>query len=109
MTPLMADPQKPCTGCGHSAAHAPFPGHPSGERPCMFCIRNPTGIDPDAIARLHPAPEFAADGNDEYVKNASKAKPGDGLWYDGKPAFKTPMDCYISTDRLTELFRRESA
>ena len=29
-----------CSGCSHSAAGAPFPGMPSGERPCCFCIRN---------------------------------------------------------------------
>lgn len=39
--PPMADPQRPCDGCAHSASGAPFPGHPSGERMCSYCTRNP--------------------------------------------------------------------
>jgi len=30
----------PCFGCAHAAASAPYPGSPSGERPCGICIRN---------------------------------------------------------------------
>ena len=29
-----------CYGCAHSASGAPYPGGPSGERPCHFCLRN---------------------------------------------------------------------
>lgn len=73
----LSDPKRPCHGCAHSAAGAKFPGHPSGERPCCFCVRNPDGINTQAL------------GSDK------------GVWYDGRTeAFKTPMDCYISTDRL---------
>jgi len=68
-------PEAPCHGCAHSAAGAPFPGFPSGERPCCFCKRHPDGINVDALG-------------------------GSAVWYDGEtPAFKTPMDCYIATDR----------
>lgn len=39
----------------------------------MFCIRNPNGIEWEQ-----------------------------GQWYDQTPSFKTPMDNYISLDRLTQ-------
>jgi len=32
-----------CYGCGHGAANQPYPGRPSGERPCGICKRNPEG------------------------------------------------------------------
>jgi hypothetical protein len=73
-----SDPEKPCSGCAHSAAYAEFPGHPSGERPCGFCIRNPEGL----------ADWFGEKGP---------------LWYDIKtPPHTIPMDCYIATDRLQQ-------
>jgi hypothetical protein len=102
-----ADPERPCSGCVHSASGAPFPGHPSGERPCCFCIRNPNGIDVEAL-RPGPAPEAELEaaflgGKDselsEYVRKARQAPEGAGIWYDGSPAWKTPMDNYIATDR----------
>lgn len=99
---LMADPELPCSGCAHSASGAPFPGFPSGERPCCFCVRNPNGARPEA---LHPENGF--DTSTEFGRRASQAKPGDGIWYDGSPAWKTPMDCYIATDRLQQIIRQE--
>lgn len=76
--PKYADPELPCTGCAHSASGAPFPGHPSGERPCGFCVRNPEGL----------ADWFGEKGP---------------VWYDGKtPPHTVPMDCYIATDRLQQ-------
>lgn len=30
-----------CFGCAHSASGKPFPSMPSGERPCVNCVRNP--------------------------------------------------------------------
>lgn len=83
----LADPELPCSGCAHSASGAPFPGHPSGERPCGFCVRNP----------------WKDDGGWPYCVD----EEGRGLMYDGTPVRKTPMDCYLSTDRLTELLYRD--
>ena len=33
-----------CYGCAHSAADAPYPGRPSGERPCGICSRTDSPI-----------------------------------------------------------------
>lgn len=72
-----------CSGCAHSAASEPYPGRPSGERPCGFCVRNP---ELDATTGL--AAWFGDRGP---------------LWYDGEtPPFRTPMDCYIATDRAQQ-------
>jgi hypothetical protein len=61
-----------CYGCAHSAAGEPHPGGPSGELPCMFCVRNPwLNLRPD---------EFEA------------------VWYDGTEPVSDPMDCYMSLD-----------
>lgn len=62
-----------CFGCTHSAAAEPWPGQPSGERPCMFCIRNPLRAVLDKY-------------NDEP------------RWYDGGAPVTNPMDCYHSLD-----------
>lgn len=70
-----ADPEAPCSGCAHSAAGAPFPGFPSGERPCGFCERNQ---------------------GERFLMDRPR-------WYDGEtPPWQTPMDCYIATDRLQQ-------
>ena len=58
-----------CYGCAHAACLEKYPGKPSGERPCTFCVRN---------------------------KNNDIALSG--CWYDGSQAFKLPMDCYHSLD-----------
>ena len=79
----LADPQLPCHGCVHSASYARYPGHPSGERPCGFCVRNP---------------DHEAFGWFDEIDPSSKL----ALWYDGTPAIKTPMDNYIATDRLAQ-------
>ena len=64
-----------CYGCGHSAAGEKFPGKPSGERPCCFCIRNPeAGYE---------------------VK----------VWYDGSEPVRVPMDCYITMDMSEQMNR----
>lgn len=63
-----------CSGCAHSAAGEPFPGRPSGERPCCFCVRNPTWrqqqASPHAVTK----------------------------WYDQSDPIRIPMDCYHSLD-----------
>ncbi len=33
-----------CYGCAHSAVAVPFPGRPSGERPCGICSRTDSPI-----------------------------------------------------------------
>lgn len=69
----------------------------------MFCVRNPEGPKADL---LFPQPDIAdaAEPESEYVENLQKygATQGDGIWYSGVPSYKTPMDCYIATDRLTQ-------
>lgn len=89
-----ADPNLVCYGCAHSAASAAFPGMPSGERPCGFCIRNPQ----------HEA-QIAEDK--ERRERFEAERPGDKhhilTWYDGSPPVKVPMDCYHSVDMLMQV------
>lgn len=61
-----------CYGCAHSAANEPWPGGPSGERPCGFCIRNGLRV--------------LSENND------------DPRWYDGTQPVRAPMDCYTTLD-----------
>lgn len=71
-----------CHGCAHSVGgDEPYPGRPSGERPCLFCIRNPNQARDLARAR-HYAPTFCSPR------------------YDNKPVKNVPADQYIATDRL---------
>lgn len=80
-----------CSGCAHSAASVAFPGCPSGERPCCFCVRNvhrEQWID-DARQR------YGAGFDSEEFKSQS---PWHGRWYNGAAAVSTPMDCYHSVD-----------
>jgi hypothetical protein len=63
-----------CYGCAHSAASEAYPGKPSGERPCCFCIRNPD-------------------------QDASKVK----TWYDGSKPIRIPMDAYHSVDMKAQI------
>lgn len=78
------------------------PGTRPGERPCCFCVRNPRA-DPDV---LHPTGGFESTGHDQHYQpfadRAKLAGPHDGIWYGGTPAYKTPMDNYIATDRLVQ-------
>lgn len=66
-----------CYGCAHSAAGDPWPGRPSGERPCGFCIRNR-----EVFAYLGDTPR---------------------KWYDGSSPVSVPMDCYHSLDMKKQL------
>jgi hypothetical protein len=74
-----------CYGCAHSVApmiysdgtpveETMFPGCPSGERPCQFCIRNPE------------------------VRGKSREEMIVSVWYNGSEPAKVPMDCYHSLD-----------
>jgi hypothetical protein len=96
---LLVDPQLPCSGCAHSASGAPFPGHPSGERPCLFCARNPRR-DPSMLSKDTEAFREGPLGK-RFLAYGGRIGE-DGVWYGGAPAFKTPMDCYIATDRLQQ-------
>lgn len=62
-----------CYGCCHADALKEYPGQPSGERPCHFCIRNPKA--------------------DCHIKE----------WYNGSKPVKVPMDCYHSLDMLNQI------
>lgn len=66
-----------CYGCAHSAVVLPWPGGPSGERPCQFCIRNPLSRWPDE--------------DDEH------------RWYDGSEPLSLPMDCYQPPDMVSQV------
>lgn len=74
-----------CSGCAHSAADAPFPGRPSGERPCSFCTRN--------VRRVEWMNNMSSQTLEAYGKTWT-------AYYDNSPMRKCPMDCYISTDRI---------
>ncbi|MFH0806076.1 MAG: hypothetical protein V1901_04325 [Patescibacteria group bacterium] len=63
-----------CYGCAHSSSIEAFPGKPSGERPCCFCIRN---------------------------KNRKLEVK---TWYNDSEALKIPMDCYHSLDMLEQIY-----
>lgn len=76
----------PCYGCGHAASEVSYPGCPSGERPCLFCVRHT-----DQDARRTALAE---------IRN--RLKPGQYFTsrYDNGPVRKDIGDQYISTDRL---------
>lgn len=93
----------PCYGCANSAAYiefadgtvsdgTEFPGMPSGERPCCFCVRNPKReewLKEEQQAGRTPAPD---------AKDGKNYDPFTGHWYNGAPALRVPMDCYQSLD-----------
>lgn len=83
---MSRDPLLVCHGCAHSAASEPFPGKPSGERPCLFCNRNPNPAEAQAII------------------NTIRAKLPEGkkytARYDNGPVRQDIGDQYIATDRL---------
>jgi hypothetical protein len=74
-----------CYGCAHSRAGMEYPSGPSGERPCLFCIRN---VDPERSKNL------------EEIRR--RLQPGTSYTarYDNGPTRKEPADQYIATDRL---------
>ena len=72
-----------CYGCSHSSAEVDFPGKPSGERPCFFCVRNK---------------------NREKWQEDFKKIHGFELkeWYDQSPIAFYPMDCYQPIDMIEQ-------
>lgn len=75
-----------CWGCAHAASEAPYPGRPSGEHPCLFCIRNPE--------RQRWQEELT-----------SRGTPRVAQWYGGSKPVRVPMDCYHSPDMAEQIAR----
>lgn len=88
-----------CHGCAHSAGGVPYPGRPSGERPCCFCTRNVQLQDQLAEYRKDPRMTHFAEG-----VYGVKFTPR----YDNKRVGKLPLDCYIATDYLLEVVAKDS-
>jgi hypothetical protein len=88
----------PCQGCAHSAAGAPWPGHPSGERPCCSCVRNP---DREKWTRDHysHAQEERSLEDAIVVGTDGVARCFDayrGTTYNGAPRPSFPSDNYVT-------------
>lgn len=89
----------PCQGCAHSASGAAFPGFPSGERPCMSCVRNPS-LEQDRFehAKRHENTEdlniLIGDDGHARVFDAFA-----GTMYNGAPRVYFPMDNYVTLDQ----------
>lgn len=89
-----------CSGCSHSAAGMPFPGMPSGERPCFFCERN---VDREEWCKEHLS---ACTGLVKIVGQLGEVRcchPAHGKWYGGSDAHQSPMDCYYSSDMSRQI------
>lgn len=84
--PVLADVERPCHGCAHSASGAVFPGHPSGERPCFFCARN--------VSREAWQERFEADHGRKLE-----------VWYNGAAPAAVPMDCYHGVQMKEQIGR----
>lgn len=88
-----------CYGCAHSASSQPWPGKPSGERPCCFCIRNPereewlkeSGLTTERAQELRDNKGNPRDFN-PYAANL----------YNGAPALFNPMDNYVTLDQMDQ-------
>jgi len=79
-----------CYGCAHSRSDMEFPGGPSGERPCHFCVRNRYREQWIAKFKLE---------NPDTKMNVE-------CWYDGTPPIKIPIDCYHSCDMVEQSVRK---
>lgn len=60
-----------CYGCSNSDISSPWPGTPSYENQCLFCIRNPL--------------QHMADEEDQ-------------VWHNGSDPISIPMDAYSTID-----------
>jgi hypothetical protein len=86
-----------CYGCAHSASSEPYPGKPSGERPCCFCLRNPE--------REKWAKGETTERSTELKDNKGNPRdfnPFAGNLYNGAPALYNPMDNYITLDHQNQ-------
>lgn len=87
-----------CYGCAHSASSVPFPGKPSGERPCCFCVRN-------ADREIWVSASAATTERNQKPDDEGTLRdfnPYAGNWYNGSPAVKVPMDCYSTMDMIDQ-------
>lgn len=91
------DPGLVCYGCAHSSSNTPFPGEPSGERPCTFCIRNPHR---EEWAKGHKTERDPKPDSQGTLRDMNAFA---GNWYNGSPAVNVPMDCYHSLDYMRQL------
>lgn len=82
----MPDMERPCAGCAHSTSGVPYPGAPSGERPCFFCTRNPEREEWQARFKEDHGCRLEA-------------------WYGGEDPVKVPMDCYHTVDMKRQISR----
>ena len=73
-----------CYGCAHSIGDGKYPSGPSGERPCLFCLRN----------------KKREEWQKEFKKNHGREMKE---WYNGTPIAKYPIDAYITLDMLPQL------
>jgi len=84
-----------CFGCAHSASESPPPGKPSGERPCVTCVRN----HEDWRVTKPPDPaQLAIVIDDQGHARCFDAKAG--FAYNGAPYPHWPPDNYVTMDDL---------
>lgn len=88
-----------CYGCAHAASSASFPGKPSGERPCCFCIRNP---ERDAWVKLNKISTERSEELKDNKGNPRDFNPFAANLYNGAPALYNPMDNYVTLDHLDQ-------
>lgn len=77
-----------CFGCSHASAVDGFPGKPSGERPCFFCVRN------------KDREQWQKDFKERHGKELKE-------WYNGSPIAFYPMDAYQTIDMVEQASRWE--
>lgn len=82
-----------CYGCAHSSSQAEYPGEPSGERPCCFCVRNPDREEWAKNNETERSTELKDNKGNPRDFNAYAAN-----LYNGAPALWNPMDNYITLD-----------
>lgn len=82
-----------CYGCAHSIGGGEPPGAPSGERPCMACVRNPER--PWEAKRKAATDAIRVDDQG----NARCFDPWQGTAYNGMPMVHHPMDRYVTLDQ----------
>jgi len=84
-----------CYGCAHAASSSEPPGKPSGERPCVTCVRNRE----DWSVTDPPDPATLAIVIDDQV-HARCFDANAGFAYNGAPYPHWPPDNYVTMDDL---------
>ena len=81
MLRALDDPHLVCHGCGHSVGNANFPGAPSGELACGFCVRNPgVRVSEDGVEEGYLYPPRWADGSIPKRWPTDNYIPLDGMY-----------------------------